>query len=182
MLVGQQAQYAVAVLGQLRKKVDFALALAGSFAGCEVKFAIEKLRVLKLSRNRIKHIKFLLSNRDILLDVKMSLAQLKKLLTEPYFWDLYELQRAIQKTKDDGRKNMTALINLRKRIKALGDIELRPKPLLNGHDLIRLGAVPGPALGQLSEELYIAQLEGTLRTAKQASQWAKKWLLKHSTG
>lgn len=178
-LVGRQAQYAVAVLGQLRKKVDFALALAGLFAGCEVKFVVEKLNVLKLSRNRIKHIKFLLSNRDTLLDEWMSLARLKKLLAGPYFWDLYELQRAIQKTKGDGRKSMAALINLRRRIKALGDIELRPKPLLNGHDLIRLGAVSGPGLGQLAEELYIAQLEGQLKTPQQAEDWAQKWLQKH---
>jgi poly(A) polymerase len=176
---GQQAQFAVAVLGQLRKKVDFALALAGFFAGCEVQFAVEKLRILKLSRNRLKHIKFLLSNRGALLDEKMSLAQLKKLLAEPYFRDLYELQRAIQKTKGESRKNLAALINLRKRIKALGDIELRPTPLLNGHDLIRLGAVPGPDLGQLAEELYIAQLEGQLKTQQQAEDWAQKWLQKH---
>jgi tRNA nucleotidyltransferase/poly(A) polymerase len=177
--VGLQSQYAVVVLGQLRKKVDFALALAGLFAGCEVQFAADKLRVLKLSRNRIKHIKFLLSNRDTLLDEKMSLARLKKLLAEPYFRDLYELQRAIQKTKGDGRKSLVALINLRKRIKALGDIELRPKPLLNGHDLIRLGAVPGPVLGLLAEELYVAQLEGQIKTQQQAEVWVQKWMRKH---
>jgi poly(A) polymerase len=109
----------------------------------------------------------------------VSLAELKKILAEPYFGDLYELQKAIQKAKGDGRKSIAALIALRKRIKALGDIDLQPEPLLNGHDLIRLGAVPGPALGQLSEELYIAQLEGTLQTAGQAREWAKKWLQKH---
>jgi poly(A) polymerase len=174
-----KAQYATEVLGQLRTKVDFSLALAGLFAGCEVQFAAEKLRVLKLSRNRTKHIKFLLNNRDVLLDENMSLAKLKKLLAEPYFRDLYELQRAIQKTKDTGRKSLAALINLRKRINALGDVELRPKPLLNGHDLIRLGAVPGPGLGQLMEELYIAQLEGQLKTPKQAGDWVQKWLQKH---
>jgi hypothetical protein len=39
--------------------------------------------------------------------------------------------------------------------------------------------VPGPALGQLAEEMYIAQLEGTLQTAEQAEGWVKKWLQKH---
>jgi hypothetical protein len=89
------------------------------------------------------------------------------------------LQRAIQRAKGDGRKAITPLICLRRRIDALGNVELQPDPLLNGHDLIRLGAVPGPALGQLAEEMYIAQLEGTLNTADQARQWAKKWLEKH---
>jgi poly(A) polymerase len=100
------------------------------------------------------------------------------ILAEPYFWDLYELQRAIQKTKEAGRKALAPLIKLRKRIKTLGDVELRPKPLLNGHDLMRLGAVPGPALGQLAEEMYIAQLEGQLQTKRQAKEWVKKWLQK----
>ncbi|MBA7612982.1 CCA-adding enzyme [subsurface metagenome] len=178
--VGEQVKFAVSVLSQLRRKVDFALALACLFAGCETEFAIEKCRVLKLSRSQNKHIKFLLSNRGTLLNERMSLAELKKILAEPYFWDLYELERAIQKAKQSlDRKGGVALSKLRKRIKALGDVELRPKPLLNGHDLIRLGAVPGPSLGQLAEELYIAQLEGKLQTPQQAQQWAQKWLQKH---
>ena len=109
----------------------------------------------------------------------MALSRLKMILSEPYFWDLYELQRAIQKALPDGKAGITALTRLRRRIKALGDIELRPKPLLSGHDLIRLGAVPGPALGQLAEEMYIAQLEGKLQTLAQARKWAQKWLKKH---
>jgi poly(A) polymerase len=168
----EQMKTAIEVLGRLRKKVDFALALACFFAGCQTEFAIEKCRVLKLSRSQTKHIKFLLANRGKLLDERMSLAGLKKILAEPYFRDLYELQRAIQKAEADGGAGTAALINLRKRIRALGDVELRPKPLLNGHDLIRLGAVPGPGLGQLKEELYIAQLEGKLQRPRQAKDVA----------
>jgi len=178
-LSSKQRKTAIEVLSQLRKKVNFALALSGLFAGCQTEFAIEKCRILKLSRSENKHIKFLLANRGRLLDEQMSLAELKMILAEPYFRDLYELQRAIQKARVGGRKSIAALIKLRKRIKGLGDIELRPKPLLNGHDLIRLGAVPGPGLGQLAEEMYIAQLEGKLQTPQQAKQWAQKWLQKH---
>ncbi|UCE50125.1 MAG: hypothetical protein JSW47_08180, partial [Phycisphaerales bacterium] len=126
------------------------------------------------------HIKFLLANRGRLLEERMSLAQLKKIVAEPYFRDLYELQRAIQKAVGDGWKGIAPLIRLRRRIKALGDVELKPKPLLNGHDLIKLGATPGPSLGQLAEEMYIAQLEGSLQTAHQAKEWAHRWLGKHS--
>ena len=175
--VSEPAQFAIRVLKQLRKKVDFALALAGLFAGFETKFAIEKCRILKLSRNQNKHIKFLLTERGKLLD-PLSLAELKKLLAEPYFWDLYELQRAIQRAKKAG---ITALVNIRKRIKALDNEEIKPKPLLTGHDIMRLGAMPGPALGQLAEEMYIAQLEGQLKTAQQAEDWVIKWLKKHKT-
>jgi poly(A) polymerase len=110
----------------------------------------------------------------------MSLAELKKVLAEPYFGDLYELQKAIQKSKGKGGKSIAALIALRKRINALGDVEPKPEPLLNGHDLIKLGAVPGPTLGQLAEEMYITQLEGTLQTPEQAKEWANRWLRKHA--
>jgi poly(A) polymerase len=175
---GEKMKLAIEVLSQLRKKSGFPLALACLFAGCSMEFAIEKCKVLKLSRSQTKHIKFLLVNRGKLLDEKMSLAQLKLIVSEPYFWDLYELQRAIQRAE---RRSVAALVNLRKRIKALGDVELRPKPLLDGHALIRLGAVQGPDLGQLAEEMYIAQLEGKLQRKEQAEQWAQNWLKKHKT-
>lgn len=178
---GREADVAVCVLGKLPKRVDFALALAGFFAGFEMESAGRKCRVLKLSRNRTRHIAFLLSNRGRLLRYDMSLAALKTILAEPYFEDLYDLEKAIQKAGGRGRGVLVPLIKLRKRINALGDVELRPKPLLNGHDLMRLGAVAGPGLGQLAEELYVAQLEGAVRTAEQARLWAREWLEKHRT-
>ncbi|MHC4085110.1 MAG: CCA tRNA nucleotidyltransferase [Planctomycetota bacterium] len=176
---GRHPEFAVSILAQLPKKVDFALAIASLFAGCPTEYARQKCQILKLSRSQNKHIKFLLANRGRLLDDRMALSRLKLILAGPYFWDLYELQRAIQKAVPDGAEGMAALVRLRKRIKDLGDIELRPKPLLNGHNLIRLGAVPGPGLGQLAEEMYIAQLEGKLQTPAQARQWAQKWIQKH---
>ncbi len=178
---GKKAQFAINVLSKLRRKVNFALALACLFSDCPAKYALEKCVILRLSRNQNKHIKFLLSNRGKLLEEEMSLSRLKKIASEPYFGDLYELQRAIQKAGGDGRKALTPLINLSRRLKALGDVELKPKPLLNGHELIRLGAAPGPGLGQLAEEMYIAQLEGTLQTVEQAQEWGLKWLKRHKT-
>lgn len=175
-LDSKKMNLAIKVLNQLPKKVDFPLALACLFVGCATEFALEKCRVLKLSRNQTKHIKFLLTNRGKLLKDKMSLAELKLTLAQPYFGDLYEMQRAIQKAQ---RKTIAPLTRLRRRIKALGDIELRPKPLLDGHELMRLGAVPGPGLGQLAQEMYIAQLEGNLQTTVQARHWVVKWLQKH---
>ena len=173
-----RAEFGIKVLAQLRKKSNFALSMAALFAGCSTELAMEKCKVLKLSRSQTKHIKFLLDGRGELLDEKMSLAQLKLIVSEPYFEDLYELQRAIQRAE---RRSIAALVNLRKRIKALGDVELRPKPLLNGHALIRLGAVQGPDVGHLAEEMYIAQLEGKLQGKEQAEQWVQNWLKKHKT-
>ena len=172
----KEAKVGIKVLESLPEKVDFPLALAGFLAGCKTGHSLEKLRVLKLSRRAIKHIKFLLENRDRLLDDKMSLAKLKLFLSEPYFYDLFEFQKAIQKVQ---ARDTIVLSGLKKRIKALGDVELKPKPLLNGHELIKLGAVPGPSLGQLAQEMYIAQLEGDIKTKPHTKKWVQKWLENH---
>jgi poly(A) polymerase len=175
---GEGAERAIAVLGYLRRNVDYPLALAAFFAGFPGGFAREKYEILKLSRKQDQHIEFLLSQRGRLLDFGMSLAQLKKLLAGPYFWDLYELERAMQKAAG-AREALASLGRLRRRIRDLGDIDFKPKPLLNGHDLMHLGAVPGPVLGQLAEDLYVAQLEGDVQTRDQAEQWAEVWLQRH---
>ena len=178
-LSAQQVNFAVKVLGHLRKKVDFALSLAAVFADCDTGFAVNRCRILKLSRNQQKHMKYLLANRGRLLDNDMPLAQLKMFLAEPCFRDLFELQKAVQKADVGGRKGIEPLIALHRRIKGLGDVELKPKPLLNGHELMSLGASAGPRLGQLAEEMYIEQLEGELQDKAQAEQWVKKWLERH---
>jgi poly(A) polymerase len=175
---GAPAQEGVAVLGHLRQKVGFPLALVAFFAGFATEFALERCAILKLSRNQMRHIEFLLAQRGRLLQYDMPLAQLKKRLAGPYFWDLYELERAQQKAAA-AREGLAALGKLRRRIRDLGDVEVKPTPLLNGHDLMHLGAVPGPALGQLAEELYVAQLEGEVQTREQAEQWARAWLQRH---
>jgi poly(A) polymerase len=169
------ADFAIGVLSNLPKEIDFALGLAGLFAGFPTQFAIEKCEPLKLSRNHYRHITFLLDHRDKLLS-DLSLSELKLFLSGPYFDDLFTLQKAIQKAKG---QTIGPLIKLRKRISQLKGVELKPKPLLTGHDLIALGAVPGPTLGQLLREMYIAQLEGHLHSADQAKQWITKWLQAH---
>jgi poly(A) polymerase len=126
----------------------------------------------------MRHIKFLLSNRSVLLDSDMPLANLKKLMARPYFLDLFEYQRAIQRAQGD---SVGALIKIKKRARTLAGENLTPKPLLNGHELIALGAVPGPQVGELAEELYVEQLGGKVQTQHQAQQWVKHWLETHKT-
>jgi poly(A) polymerase len=169
------AGFIVRLLDYLPKNISFPLGLAALFAGFETQLALEKCNLLKLSRNQNKHIRFLLDNRGKLLK-DLSLAELKLLLSGPYFGDLFALQKAIQRASN---QTIGPLVKLRRRINQLKGVELRPKPFLNGHDLMALGAVPGPALGQLANEMYIAQLEGKLQSPDQAKQWVTKWLQAH---
>ena len=167
------AELAVKVFDYLPKEIVFELAVAALFVACRTGDAMENLKILKLSRNQLKHIKFLLERRGYLLNSDMGLAHLKLISSEPYFEDLYSLQKAIQKA--DG-KSLSALLTVRRRADALAGSQLRPKPLLNGHELIQLGAEPGPQVGHVGRELYIEQLSENITTRQQASNWVKNWL------
>jgi poly(A) polymerase len=54
------------------------------------------------------------------------------------------------------------------RLEELGEEELRPKPLLTGHDLIEMGYRPGPAFAMMLAAVEDAQLEGRVRTKEDA--------------
>lgn len=174
----EQRSEGPAVLERLRRRVDFMLALAAFFSGCSAEKAIETCHILKLSRRQNRHLRFLLTHRNRLLDYKMTLASLKQLLAQPYFRDLFELERATQKVAEN-KVALSALARLHRRVASLRGVNVKPRPFLNGHDLIRLGASPGPEVGQLAEELYVAQLEDQLHTKRQAEQWATDWLGRH---
>ena len=170
---GEKARTAIKVLGVLPNKISFPLGLAGMFIDWNEEEGLRRCERLKLSRGQLKHIKFLLNNRGVLLDAEMSLSKLRRLAAESYFGDLYQYQRAIQKAAGE---STTALNKIKRRVMELGDIVLTPRPLLDGYELMRLGAKAGPALGQLAEEMYVAQLDGHIKTAEQARQWVKERL------
>ena len=167
-----------AVLQHLPKAVDFPLAMAGFWCGFDTKDALDQCKKLKLSNDHLKHIRFLLAKRDVLLDADMAVSKLKLLLHEPYFWDLLTLQNAIQNAKGQSDQ---PLKQIRKRIEEIDEKDICPLPLLDGHELMAMGAAPGPMVGQLAQEMYIAQLEGHLKTKQQAKQWCQNWLTGHKS-
>jgi len=169
------SNFAVKIFGYLPKKISFELGMAGLFAKCSTDDAIENIEVLKLSRNELKHITFLLKKRDYLLK-KLPLAEFKLIVSEPYFENLFMLQKAILKAH---RKSTTALTAVRRRINSLRGKELRPAPLLNGYEIMELGVKAGPQVGAVSKGLYIEQLSEKITTKHQAIGWVKEWLKKH---
>jgi poly(A) polymerase len=168
----------IKVLDCLGNRIDWPLGLAAFFAGLETSKAIGFVETLRPSTAFIKHLRFLLEKRDVLLDSEMPLAHFKLLLASPYFWDLFELQTAIQKI--NGHSTLP-LSKIKHRAHTLKGINLCPKPLLNGHELIAMGVPAGPMVGRLGREMYIAQLAEEIATPAQARQWAQNWLKKHVT-
>jgi tRNA nucleotidyltransferase (CCA-adding enzyme) len=47
----------------------------------------------------------------------------------------------------------------------------KPKPLLNGHDLMKKGWSAGPLMGQFLDNAYEQQLDGTFTTRAEALEW-----------
>ncbi len=172
-----KAQFAVKVFEFLPRQITFELAVAALFAGCDSGQVMKNLEVLKLSRNQLRYIKFLLEKKDFLLE-DLSLVQLKMVVAEPYFEDLYLLQRAIQKAE---KRSLSALSAVRRRANALAGRELKPKPLLNGYEIIKLGAKPGPQVGLVAKGLYIEQLSERISDKQKAVNWVRDWLKKHKS-
>ncbi len=63
---------------------------------------------------------------------------------------------------------------LKKKLKTFSQEEIKPKPLLNGHDIMALGHASGPVIGQALKLLEEEQLEGRIRTREEALAWAQK--------
>jgi poly(A) polymerase len=53
--------------------------------------------------------------------------------------------------------------------------EMRPPPLLTGHDLIDMGFRPGPIFSEILEAVEEAQLDGDIATTEEA----RKWVMEH---
>ncbi len=162
---------ACGVLGHLRSPVTYALGLAALFVALPVDTALAHIEALKLSRQQVRRATYLLEHRGNLIEASMSLAQLKLLAGTPHYPDLLAFQTAIQLAD---QASLDALTTFQHRVAALGDVPLRPEPLLNGHDLMSLGIPSGPGLGHLAKTLYLAQLDGTVTTKAQAKQWVRR--------
>ncbi|HAL44617.1 MAG: hypothetical protein A2Y12_18215 [Planctomycetes bacterium GWF2_42_9] len=159
------------------KDTTFELAIAGLFCGCDTDEAMQNLEVLKLSTSKLKYINFLLEKREYL-NKTLSLAELKMIVSQPYYEDLFALQKGIFKAE---RKKLTALMAINRRAKSLAGKELKPKPLLNGHEIMALGAEAGPQVGHISKELYVELLSERLKNKEDAKKWVENWIKKHKS-
>jgi poly(A) polymerase len=170
---GEDADFGIEVLSALPKEVSYMLAMSAFFAGFDIQFAMNKIELLMLSNSQVKQLNFLLENRGVLLDEKISLADLKILLASGYCQELFQLQRAIEKVKG---KSLDALEANQERMKLIDAADIEPKPLLNGNELMEMGVGPGPSVGKAAAGMYYAQLDEELKSRDQAVDWVKKWM------
>ncbi len=165
----------VEVLSGLPKQSCWPLSAAALFVAFDENTAKACFQQLKPSGEQIKHFAFLLKNKGRLSDA-LSLAELKTLASSPYWQDLLALEKAVLKAQG---KSLKPLLAARKRLAMLKDASLKPKPLLDGHQILALGAVPGPMVGAVSRDLYTAQLNEKIHTAAQAKEFVLHWIKNH---
>jgi poly(A) polymerase len=100
----------------------------------------------------------------------MRKSKLKRLLAEPWAEMLIKLAMADQKASH-GDTNGAEF--LKEKFETWEPEEIKPEPLVNGHDLIELGFKPGPIFSKILDTVSDEQLEGNLNTREEAIAFVK---------
>ena len=87
----------------------------------------------------------------------MRVSTLKRFLARPTFPEELELHR-IDCSSSHGELDIHRF--LAAKLAEFSQEEIKPKPLLTGHDLQEIGIQPGPKMGEILNQLMDEQLEG----------------------
>lgn len=118
----------------------------------------------------IRQVEALVANHMKFKDVpRMRESTLKRFLRQPDFEEHLELHR-LDCVSSHGRLDNYEMA--RGRLNQLPAGELKPNPLVTGHDLIQAGMQPGPEFGRILTAIEDAQLEGKVRTREEAMDLA----------
>jgi len=142
--------------------------------GVGARMAEEILRRLRFSNDDIGAITACIANHMAFKDAPhMRVSTLKRMLARPTFSEELELHR-IDCTSSHGQLDIHAF--LQDKLSEFSQEEIKPKPLVTGHDLQQLGAKPGPAMGKILHQLMDEQLEGKITDRTGALTRAKELL------
>jgi poly(A) polymerase len=123
---------------------------------------------LKLSNEQRERAEWLVEKHQILCDVRqMKTSKLKTLLIHPGIRELLDLHRADALASERSIDHVEYCEQL---LREWSAEDLNPPPLLTGHDLVRAGLEPGPAFKRLLDAVREAQLEGTIKSTKEARE------------
>jgi poly(A) polymerase len=132
--------------------------------GAEMAVAI--CQRLRRSRATWERVEYLVRNHLRLVQApEMRLATLKRMLREEGFDELLALAR-FDALASNGDLQYVEFCTRRRA--ELAEVDVRPPRLLDGNDLIALGYIPGPLVGEILRTLEEAQLEGAVRTRADA--------------
>ncbi|HRZ86789.1 MAG TPA: CCA tRNA nucleotidyltransferase [bacterium] len=130
------------------------------------------MRRLRFSNGQREAVVTAVFNHLKFMDVKkMRVNRLKRFLQEPTF----PMELALHRL--DCLASHRMLDNWRfcaRKLKSYSKEELRPKPLISGNDLIRLGFVPGPLFKKILTAVEDEQLENRVSTRDEAVSFVEK--------
>ena len=109
---------------------------------------------------------------------KMRLSKLKRLLAEEGYPELAALCR-IDALASSG--DLSDYHYCQEMFSNLSHEEVKPKPLITGHDLIAMGLKPGPVFKDILTKIEDEQLEGNLKTKEAAIEMAKSLIYQLKT-
>ena len=136
--------------------------------------AVRILRRLRCSNDQIQQVESLVANHLRFMHAhEMKVSTLKRFMRLDRFEEHLELHRL------DCLASHGALDNydlVKARYEALEPEELKPEPLLTGHDLIRAGFSPGVEFGRVLRRVETAQLDGAVTTYEEALELARSLL------
>jgi poly(A) polymerase len=121
---------------------------------------------LKLSNAEREQVEWLVEKHQFLCNAReLRTSKLKTILAQPGIRELLALHRADALASGRSTEHVDYCEYL---LREWTDTDLNPPPLLTGHDLTRHGLQPGPQFKRLLDAVREAQLEGTVKTPKDA--------------
>ncbi len=164
-----------ALLHDVGKPATFRIAERIRFDGHDRvgrRMAEEIGRRLRFSNAETQAIAELVGDHMRFKDVRqMRLSTLKRFMAKPTFPEELKLHRADCLASHGDLTNWRFL---RRKLKELPVEEIKPKPLINGHDLLKLGVPEGPVIGMILKAVEEKQLEGELSSASEALAWVSE--------
>jgi poly(A) polymerase len=139
------------------------------------KMAEEICRRLRISNLQIEEVVDVVKDHLRFIHVQeMRESTLKRFLRKTNFSDHLELHR-LDSLASHG--DLSSYHFCQEKLEELSQEAMRPKPLINGHDLIRLGLEPGPIFSEVMSAVEDFQLEGKLSSKEETLDWVKEHFL-----
>ena len=130
------------------------------------------LENLKYPKKTVKRVCELVNNHMKLKDAFiMKKSTLKKIFAKEYFEELLTLFRL---DKLSAKQNLEKYIFCLKKQSEYNEELISFKLYLNGNDLIKLGYKPGPIFSKILNEIELKQLEGHIKSKKEAVEFVKR--------
>ncbi len=135
-------------------------------AELSAQMAVEILTRLRFSHDDVRQVAALAAHHLRFKDVtKMRSSTLKRFLRMERFEEHLELHRL---DCASSHRMLDHYYFTKSKLEEFSTEQLKPRPLLTGHDLIRAGYEPGPAFARMLKAVEDAQLEGEIHTPEEA--------------